>query len=133
MEQTQPNYVVRKTAWTAVTPLRVIFFWLIIPLIKIIAGIIERKHYVIEFYDDHIITKSGVFNKNESRSAFVGVVGVSAHQSFWGGIFNYGDVRVDVVGKWDIGTVGIINPKGLKEYLEQYLVKQGQVHNTFVN
>ena len=43
--------------------------------------------------------------------------------ALFGRIFNYGDVRVDAAGKWDIDSNGIKNPKGLKAYLEQHTVK----------
>ena len=47
--------------------------------------------------------------------------------ALFGRIFNYGDVRVDAAGKWDIDSNSIKNPKGLKENLEQYTVKSDNV------
>ncbi len=123
----QPNYVARKSILPAFTFWRVILFFLIVPLIILIYNIIVLKKEVIEFYDDKIIYKSGVFNKSERTATFMGVYAVSVDQSFFGRIFNYGDVRVDAAGKWDIDSSGIKNPKGLKEYLEQYTVKSDNV------
>lgn len=114
----RPNYVARKTAWCAVKPMRVIFFWLIIPLIIMIVDIIAKKKEVIEFYDDKIVTKKGILSRSETTSAFVGVLSVSVNQSLLGRIFDYGNVKVDAVGRWDIATDGIKNPGGLKKYLE---------------
>ena len=64
-----PNFVAKKSAWAAVTVLRVLFFWLIIPLIIMIVDIMIKKSERIEFYDDYIIQRSGVLSKKEKRSA----------------------------------------------------------------
>ena len=118
-----PNYVARKSILPAFTFLRVILFFLIVPLIILIYNIIALKNEVIEFYDDKIIYKKGVLNKSETTVTFMGVYAVNINQSLYGRIFNYGDITVDAVGKWDINSNGIKNPKGLKAYLEQYSVK----------
>ena len=110
----------------------IIFFWLVIPLIIQIARILSAKYYSIEFYDDKIVVKSGVLNKNESQSVFVGVYSVSVSQSFVGRIFNYGDIKVDCPGKWDIDTTGIKDPSELKKYLENKISARGMtniIHN----
>lgn len=125
----QANYVAKKSAWEAVTFWRVVLFWLIVPLIIMIADIIRLKSESIEFYDDKIIQKSGIFSRNEKKSVFTGVVSVGVQQSFWGRIFNYGDVNVDVMGKWDINTKGISNPRKLQEYLEGYIVSKKSFAN----
>lgn len=119
----QPNYVARKSILPAFTFWRIILFFLIVPLIVLIYDIIARKKEVIEFYDDKIVYKKGVFNKSETTAAFMGIYAVNVHQSIFGRIFNYGNVKVDAVGRWDINSNGIKNPKGLKAYLEQYTVE----------
>ncbi len=119
----QPNYVARKSILPAFTFWRIILFFLIVPLIVLIYDIIARKKEVIEFYDDKIVYKKGMFNKSETIAAFMGVYAVNVYQSFFGRIFNYGNVKVDAVGRWDINSNGIKNPKGLKAYLEQYTVE----------
>ncbi len=129
----QPNYIARQSAWAAVTFWRVILSILIIPLIVMIVDIFVKKRNVIEFYDDYIIEKSGLISKREKRSAFTGVIGVSVSQSFGQRIFRYGDVQVDVPGKWDINTKNVANPYGLKRYLEGKLIKRSQVTNVFEN
>ncbi len=126
---TRPNYVATKSAWKAITFLRVVFFWLIIPLIIMIVKIIVLKHERIEFYEDRIIVKSGVLSKNERKSVFLGVLSVSINQSLWGRMFGYGDVNVDVVGKWDVNLEGVCNPKKLQAYLETKTAKR----STFTN
>lgn len=70
-----PNYVARKSILPAFTFLRVILFFLIVPLIILIYNIIALKKEVIEFYDDKIIYKKGVLNKSETTVTFMGVYG----------------------------------------------------------
>ncbi len=122
-----PNYVAKKSAWSAVTLFRVLLFWLIIPLIIMIVDIIIKKHEIIEFYDDYVVKKSGVLSKKEKRVALIGVVGVSISQTIWGRICNYGDVYIDVVGKWDVNTSQLANPNGLKNYLEPFITKASKL------
>ncbi|MBO5373962.1 MAG: PH domain-containing protein [Clostridia bacterium] len=114
----KPNLVVKKSAWSAVTPLCVIFFWLVIPLIVMICRIIVAKHYVFEFYDEHVIVKSGVLSRNERKTVFPTILSVSVSQSFWGRIVGYGNVMVDVVGKWDVRLEQIGAPYLVKQYFE---------------
>lgn len=127
-----PNYVASKTAWNAVTPLRILLFWLIIPLIILIVDIIRNKKNKIEFYDKYVIERSGILSKKEKRSVFAGVYSVSVEQSVWGRIFNYGNVKVDVVGRWDINTYGISNPNGLKKYLENHIAEPNNIQSVVV-
>ena len=128
-----PNFVAKKSAWAAVTLLRVLFFWLIIPLIIMIIDIMVKKSERIEFYDDYIIQRSGVLSKKEKRSAMVGIMGVSVSQTFGQRIFGYDDVVVDVVGKWNINTNDIANPNALKEYLEPLISKASHMQGVIIN
>ena len=118
-----PNYVTRKSILPAFKFWRVILFFLIVPLIILIYNIIALKNDITEFYDDKIVHKKGVFSKSETTTAFMGVYAVTVEQSFFGRIFNYGDINIDAVGKWDVNLDGVKNPKGLKEYLEQHTIK----------
>ena len=128
-----PNFVAKKSAWAAVTLLRVLFFWLIIPLIIMIIDIMVKKSERIEFYDDYIIQRSGVLSKKEKHSAMVGIMGVSVSQTFGQRIFGYGDVVVDIVGKWNINTNDIANPNALKEYLEPLISKASHMQGVIIN
>ena len=120
-----PNYVAKKSVAKTLNFWLILFFWLIIPLIIQIARILKAKAYSIEFYDEKMVIKSGVLNKNERQSVFAGVYSVSISQTFWGRIWNYGDVSVDCPGKWDIDTFGIKNPRALKNYLETRISAKG--------
>ena len=123
----KPDYVATKTALRAITFWRIVFCWLIIPAIIMVIDIIKLKNDRIEFYEDHIVVKSGVLNKKERKSAFMGVMSVSVNQSLFGRIFGYGDVSVDVTGKWDVDTRGVKDPQGLVRYLENRIVKSSSV------
>ena len=128
----KPNYVAKKSAASVLSFWLIVFFWLVIPLIIQIARILSAKCYSIEFYDDKIVVKSGVLNKNEVQSVFGGVYSVSVSQSFAGRIFNYGNIQVDCPGRLDIDTADIKDPSALKKYLENYISANGMtniIHN----
>lgn len=122
----QPEYVAKKSILPAFSFRRVILFFLIVPLIMIICEVIKLKKDVIEFYDGKIVCKKGVFSKSETTTVFMGVYAVNIEQSYFGKIFNYGNVKVDAVGKWDINSTGIENPKELKAYLENFVKQTAQ-------
>ena len=128
----EPEYIAKKSAWQAVTLFRVLFFWLIVPLVMMIVDIVKLKHESIEFYDEYIIQKSGVIAKSERQSAFRGIISVSIDQSVHGRMFNYGDIFVDVIGKWDINTTGIADPRSLKTYLDSRMEKTARSQSTTV-
>lgn len=123
-----PNYVAKKSVVPVLSFWLILFFWLVIPLIIQIARIVRVKCYRIEFYNDKIVKKSGFFNKEESQSVFMGVYAVSISQTFGGRIFNYGDMRVDCPGQWDVDMQGIKNPVALKRYLEKKIAARGNTH-----
>ncbi|MBQ9729684.1 MAG: PH domain-containing protein [Clostridia bacterium] len=127
----QPNYVATKSAWRGVSFWCILFCWLIVPLIVMIVRIIALKNEKIEFYDSYIVVKKGILNKSEERSAMTSILGVSINKPFWGRIFGYGDVKVDVIGNWDINTQGVKNPEGLKNYLIPFISAKGINQNIF--
>lgn len=114
----KPNYVAKKSAWKAFHPLLVLLFFLIVPIFIIIVRLIVIKCERIEFYDNKVVYKKGVFSRKEITTTFLGVLSVSVDQTFVGRIFNYGDVVIDTVGRWDISTENIARPHKLKKYLE---------------
>lgn len=128
----EPIFVAKKTAWKGVTPLCVLLFWLVVPLIIMICRIVILKHQVIEFYDDHVIVKSGVLSKNERKTVFPSVLSVSVNQSLWGRICGYGDLKVDVVGRWDVNLEGICNPVALKKILEDKVISGRSINPVVV-
>ena len=117
----KPNYVAKKSAWTAVSIWTILLCWLIVPIIIMIFKIIALKAETIEFYDQKVVQRSGILAKQERQSLLTNITSVSVNQSLLGRIFNYGNVQVDLIGKWDINTDGVSNPHILKEFLEDYL------------
>lgn len=94
--------------------------------------ITATKKYRIEFYDDKIITYSGLINTTKKQSVFMGVTATSVNQTLLGKIFNYGHVKVDCVGKWDVDTTYIKNPNELETYLQSKIIQTPQA-NQFVH
>ena len=116
-----PNYVMKKSAWSVIRPWHILLSFLIVPLIIMIVQIINIKDETISFYKNRVVIKCGIFNKQERTTIMTPVLSVTVKQTFWGRIFNYGTVYVDVVGKWDINMRGVKDPLKAKRYLEQFV------------
>lgn len=121
----EAKYTVKKSAWAAISAWQVLLFWLIVPLIIMIVKIVAAKSETIEFYENRVVMKSGVLSKKEKQVALSTVLSVSIEQTLWGRIWRYGDVKVNVLGPWDIDTTGVANPKGLKQYLQELIDMRG--------
>ncbi len=91
--------------------------------LKLICKIISNACISIEFYDDKIVQKRGVFARYERQMAFFGVKTVSIYKTFRARIFGYGDIIMDNFGgdDLDVDTVGIRRPEKLKQYLESVM------------
>lgn len=127
-----PNYVARISKCASLTILRVLFIWLIIPVILIIIDCVVSSHETYEFYDDKVIHKSGVFSKHEETILLSGVLDISVSQSVGGRMFNYGDVMVNLVGEAGLWVQGVVEPAKLKEYLSKYTVDPKSIHYTAI-
>ena len=99
-----------------VLPIAIGALWFLILICKIISNACIS----IEFYDDKIVQKRGVFSRYEKQAAFFGVKTVSIYKTFRARIFGYGDVIMDNFGgeDLDVDTYGIRRPEKLKKYLE---------------
>ena len=113
-----PNYTARKSLISTLSFWRIVSCILIVPILFLIARLVQAACYKIEFYDDKVITYQGVLNKSKKVTVFMGVAATSVEQTLFGRIFNYGSVKIDVVGKWDVDTHNIKNPAALEEYLQ---------------
>ena len=71
------NYTVRKSIVHSISFWLIILSFLVIPLFIQVWRIIAAKSYSIEFFDNKIITRTGVLNKNEYQTVFMGVYSVS--------------------------------------------------------
>ena len=121
------NYVLTKSAWKAFTLWRVLLIWTIIPIFIIVFHIIILKNDKTYFYDDRVVTKSGILSKHEKETSFVGISAICVDQSLFGRMFKFGDLKIDVVGKWKVCIKGVKRPKEAKEFLSQYIVKKDNI------
>lgn len=126
------EFVAKKSVCSVINFWSVVSCILIIPAIILAFRIIEVKKETITFYSDKVVIKKGWLNTSEKTFVFVGVFSVDITQTLLGNIFNYGSLKVDFVGKHDINTTYIKNPRALKEYLETKIVEKNNVH-TYVN
>ena len=117
----KPNYIIRKSAWSVIRPWHILLSFLIVPLIIMIIKIINIKDESISFYNNKVVHRSGIFSKNERTTILTRVLSVTVKQTFWGRIFNYGTIYVDMMGKWDINMRGIKDPIKAKAYLENFV------------
>ena len=98
-----------------------------IPLISIIVKIIILRSQYVEFYDSYVIKKRGVFNKTEEKCMFPKVMSCHVYRSFWGRVFNFGNIQVDVIGKWDVDLTGIKRPLFIRKYLENHFISAKEI------
>ena len=110
-------------------PLLAIIFGILalIPLISIIVDVILLRTQYVEFYDSFVIKKKGVFNKTEERCMFPKVLSCNVYRSFWGRVFNYGNIQVDVIGKWDVDLTNIKRPLYVRKYLENHFISAKEI------
>ena len=121
------NYVITKSAWKAFTLWRVLLIWTIIPIFIILIHIWILKSEKTYFYEDRIISKSGILSKHVKETSFVGVSAICVDQTLGGRIFNFGDLHIDVVGRWKVTIKGVKKPIEAREFLVDYLVRKGEV------
>ena len=127
MNINRPQIVARKSILPAFKLWRVLLFWLIVPLIMIIVDIVKLRSQYVEFYNTYVIKYSGVFNKNDDKCMFPKVLSCNVYRSFWGRVFNYGDIKIDAIGKWDVDLVGVKNPLYIRKYLEKHFISAKEV------
>ena len=127
MNINRPHIVARKSILPAFKLWRVLTFFLIVPLIMIIVDVIILRSQYVEFYDSFVIKKRGVFNKTEERCMFPKVLSCNVYRSFWGRVFNYGDIQIDAIGKWDVDLHGIKRPLFVRKYLENHFISAKEI------
>ena len=122
----EPLYVAKKSKLCSFSLLRILFCWLIVPIIFIIIDMLKTNVEKVEFYDKKVTERNGLISKGEKETTFKGVVSVTVQQSFWGRIFNFGDVHIDLVGKNNLYLEKIANPYDLKKFLETKIIDDSQ-------
>lgn len=124
----EPDYVAKKSILGECGGkifICILFCWLIVPIFLMIYMIIEVKKFRIEFYKDKVIMHRGFLHTEERQGILTTIVGVRINRSIAGNIFNYGDVVVDMVGRWDIDTRAIKDPVALKNHLKSIMDQTG--------
>lgn len=117
------DYVVKKSAWSAVKWWHLVFFFLIVPLIVMAVEIALVKNYTVEFYDSKkLVVKSGFLSKHEKDYSFDGLSNISVEQTVKGRMFHFGSIKVSVRGHWGCDLRGVLEPYALKAYLEKFEV-----------
>ena len=121
---------VNKSFWSEMTFLKVLFFWLIIPLL---VALIVAKSFNAKILKDRITVRDGVFNKTNNEYPLVGVTSISIDQPFFGRIFKYGNVTVSLAGGKTVYLNGVKRPFEIKQYLESQLEKVASANHMLVN
>ena len=159
----KPEYVARRSAWTVCHFWEFLVFWLLVPailyvvpcvvlecleplygglivggwflmlIIILICNIIVIKSHRVEFYRDRVVEKWGVFDVEKRINVFTAVLAARVEQKFWGRVFGYGEVKVDMVGPWDIDLTRIKTPKKLQNYLETRIARVRGMHQFMPN
>ena len=129
MNINRPHIVARKSILPAFKLWRVFTFFLIVPLIMIIVDVIILRSQYVEFYDSFVIKKRGVFNKTEERCMFPKILSCNVYRSFWGRVFNYGDISIDAIGKWDVDLKGVKAPLYIRKYVENHFISAKEIRS----
>ena len=120
----------RKSAWAEMTLLKVLFCWLILP---VIVAIVVARHYNVHVGQMSISVKEGVFSISNHEYAVAGITEINVYQSFFGRIFNYGTVKISLAGNKYVGLEGILAPNEIKAFIESQLNKTADATHMLVN
>ena len=123
----RPHIIARKSLLQVLKPWKVLTFWLIIPTISMICHAIRLKHQTVEFYDSYVIKKRGVFHRVEEKCMFPKVLSCHVDRTFMGRIFNYGDIKIDAIGKWDVDLTNVKRPLHVRKYLENHFISAKEI------
>ena len=101
----------------------------LIPVAVIVIEIIIIRSQRVEFYDSFVIKRSGVFNKFEQKCMFPKILSCDVYRSFKGRIFNYGDIKVDAIGKWDLEKElrNVSRPLFVRKYLQNHFISAKEI------
>ena len=109
----------------------VITFWLVIPLIALICMFLSNRTYRHYVYRDRYVYEGGLLSKKRRTQTMTQVLAVDIEQSFKGKIFNFGDVRVNLIGRGGLRIEGCKHPEEVASAL-QGLIAKGKDIKQFV-
>ena len=58
---------------------------------------------------------------------FPKILSCHVHRSFWGRIFNFGNIQIDAIGKWDVDLTFIKRPLYVRKYLENHFISAKEI------
>jgi uncharacterized membrane protein YdbT with pleckstrin-like domain len=86
----------------------------------ILYKLIERKNNLWTVTNFRIVDEKGVLSNNSKESPLDKINNVAYHQSFWGKIFNYGNVEIQTAAEIGATTYSMLeNPARLKDTITQ--------------
>ena len=156
----KPDYIAKRSAWSLIRLWRFLVFWVAVPaglyfgiqmaelginpiipavgwealmIFIFICRVIKIKCHRVIFYKNKVVEKWGVFNIEKKSNIFTAVLAVKVEQRFWGRIFGYGEVKVDMVGPWDVDLTRIKKPKKLQRYLDSRIAYVRGMHQFMAN
>ena len=103
----------------------VLGLWCVFPIMILVVKITILKCKYIEFYDNCVIERWGVFNKHTKKTVFPEVTAVTTQKN----ILGYGDVYIDVVGPWDVTFDDMAKPDDLRDFLVYHMLNSAAVEN----
>ena len=109
---------IRVSGWTLI-----LAAYMFICIFLLSCTLVRIKCQYIEFYDDYVIQRRGVFWKRSRKTIFPQASRVSVRKHF----FNYGNVYIDVVGPWDVDMTGLARPEDVREYLVDHMINPSAV------
>ena len=121
---------VNRSFWAEMTFLKILLFWLIIP---VIIAYIVAKSYLVTITSKKIIINSGIINKTSAEYAVAGITSIRVEQTLFGSIFNYGTVYISLAGDRLVALENIAKPNDVKSFLNRQLEKTADAMHALVN
>ena len=100
----------------------ILFFWLLlIPLIKAIRYHIEFVTTEYAITDKKVIEKYGLLSVVCDEMKLEKIENVTISKTFWGNVFNYGDLHIQGANRNNVNFSGIKYPEEAKKMIHQML------------
>ena len=100
----------------------ILFFWLLfIPLVKAIQKNIEITKTEYAVTDKKVIEKTGLFSVVCDEMKLDKNENITLYKTFWGKVFNYGDVHIQGTNRNHINFYGIKDAEIIKSQLSRLI------------
>ena len=130
----KPLITIRKTMWSLTwTFIWTIFLsFLIFPVFYLIYRIVAVRSYYTEVYEDRVIDYGGVFNKSKNEHSITKVLGVNKTQSFFGNMFDYGNISVNLVGSRGLLYNGIGDVNKVEQFFKSRIINANELKQAII-